>query len=137
MSGPVNLGLGECLLQVPSDVGPTGSNCSMLVYRTYAIGDRQSLPILKDTKILRQCPHFLVMRGDRRVNRSRFFSELSKVKGLWWLPFLPHFLHALQSYCVPSKNFIEDLLIGFLGTNRLSELFELQCFLAQVCNLIC
>lgn len=67
----------------------------MLVYRKYAIGDRQSLPIPKNTKILPQRPHFLVIRGNRRVDRSNFFLELSKVKGLWWIPFLPHLLHAL------------------------------------------
>jgi hypothetical protein len=119
MSGLESLDLGGYFLEVASDDGSTGSSCGMLVYRTYAVGDRQFLPILENTEILRQCPHFLVIRGDCRGNRSGFFFELSKVKGFWVLRFLPHFLHALQSYYVLSENFIKDLLVGFLGADRL------------------
>lgn len=95
MSGSGNLGLGGYFLEAASDDGSTGSSCSMLVYRTYAVGHRQFLPIPENTEILPQCPHFLILRGDCRGKRSGLFLESSKVKGLRCLPFLPHFLHVL------------------------------------------
>lgn len=127
MLGWGNLG---SFLEVASDDGSTGSSCSVLACGAYSVGDKQFLPVPEHTEILPQCPYFLVMCGDCRGNRSGFFLESSKVKGLRYLPFLPHFLHALQSHYVPSENFIKDLLVGFLGANRLSQLFELQFFLA-------
>jgi hypothetical protein len=85
MSELGNPGPEAFFLEVASDDGPTGSGCSMLVYRTYAVGDKQFLPIPEHTEIFPQCPDFLVLRGDRRGNRSGFFLELSKVKRLWRL----------------------------------------------------
>lgn len=68
MSRSGNLGLGGSFLEAALSDGPTGSGCSMLVYRTYAAGDRQFPPIPENTEILPQCPYFLVMRRDCRGN---------------------------------------------------------------------
>lgn len=83
MLGSGNFGLRRSFLEVASDDGSTVSSCSVLVCRTYAVGDQQFLPVPEHTEILPQCPHFLVLRGDRRGNRSGFFLESSKVKGFW------------------------------------------------------
>lgn len=83
MLGSGNLGLRRSFLEVASDDGSTVSSCSVLVCRTYAVGDQQFLPVPEHTEILSQCPHFLVLRGDRRGNRSGFFLESSKVKRFW------------------------------------------------------